>query len=572
MQKLVWAQEVLRVGFNVGQDLPEGGVTTLRLRKSGDEAGPPFFVQLVLSLLPSHLCAHLLRFLSFALRSVLVRLPPRAMTAPFRRLNLVSRLRERLLSLQERAERHFGGERIPGLLDDPGVVGIRSKRFVHFPVEDKSSSSAGGTSIDTHLQRNGSDVVDHGIGIDRLEWDRARDSVALAEVVDRATLSVLFQLRNERSSRMDISSMGPRCARLQGYACAGGTNESSEMYGTSWSSAPRYGAHGMISSLLKIVPFALYFVKTSFKNSSMTSRGGTHPASAASAHSTSREEEECRTGTATERQRVLHHGVRGTGVHHGFEAGLAGERNGEDEGTRIRASSLDIGCIDKLDLALRKSHLDPALGNLEENGLETLDRHVRAISTTLAQRPPLGVGLVVVVRIDEASVKLDADLLERPRTRHLAKVDRRHQQVVVEVLRDLATGPSDWVRILKNQRSSACGRLSRPVYFSVISLLKGTRKLRRSGTLRIDPGLGYFLDFFLCTTLNPSYDPDKPSLIEPSESDPSEESPDDEGGPPPSPPPPPAALSRTVSAYDLSALRLIECLAGNLPFSASDSG
>jgi hypothetical protein len=33
----------------------------------------------------------------------------------------------------------------------------------------------------------------------------------------------------------------------------------------------------MISSLLKIVPFALYFVKTSFKNSSMTSRGGTHP-------------------------------------------------------------------------------------------------------------------------------------------------------------------------------------------------------------------------------------------------------------------------------------------------------
>ncbi|KAK4331300.1 hypothetical protein RTBOTA2_007005, partial [Rhodotorula toruloides] len=86
-------------------DLPEGGVTTLRLRKSGDEAGPPFFVQLVLSLLPSHLCAHLLRFLSFALRSVLVRLPPRAMTAPFRRLNLVSRLRERLLSLQERAER-----------------------------------------------------------------------------------------------------------------------------------------------------------------------------------------------------------------------------------------------------------------------------------------------------------------------------------------------------------------------------------------------------------------------------------------------------------------------------------
>ncbi|KAK4331247.1 hypothetical protein RTBOTA2_006941 [Rhodotorula toruloides] len=499
MQKLVWAQEVLRVGFNVGQDLPEGGVTTLRLRKSGDEAGPPFFVQLVLSLLPSHLCAHLLRFLSFALRSVLVRLPPRAMTAPFRRLNLVSRLRERLLSLQERAERLRHGI----VIGNEDHVLVKEQKFIK-------------------------------------RW------------------------------------------RDVGYACAGGTNESSEMYGTSWSSAPRYGAHGMISSLLKIVPFALYFVKTSFKNSSMTSRGGTHPASAASAHSTSREEEECRTGTATP--------FADMAIFCGFlyVFTFAPTRNGNEcfitecEAPVSTMASKpvwpesEMGTTKGLGYgpppSISGSHLDPALGNLEENGLETLDRHVRAISTTLAQRPPLGVGLVVVVRIDEASVKLDADLLERPRTRHLAKVDRRHQQVVVEVLRDLATGPSDWVRILKNQRSSACGRLSRPVYFSVISLLKGTRKLRRSGTLRIDPGLGYFLDFFLCTTLNPSYDPDKPSLIEPSESDPSEESPDDEGGPPPSPPPPPAALSRTVSAYDLSALRLIECLAGNLPFSASDSG
>jgi hypothetical protein len=70
-----------------------------------------------------------------------------------------------------------------------------------------------------------------------------------------------------------------------------------------------------------------------------------------------------------------------------------------------------------------------------------------------------------------------------------------------------------------------------------------------------------------------SVDPDKPSLIEPSESDPSEESPDDEGGPPPkkaAQPESEAEKGKLPAKHSIK--RRADRSYADTAFSASDSG